>query len=535
MEWKLPVQIKDVVTSKDDLINQLLKNRGLKTKEQQKKFFDCNISDFEEELLIPGIEKAKKRILQAIKDQEQIIVFGDYDVDGVCATAIIYHTLSSLGAKILPYIPHREKEGYGLSIYGIDQARDQGAKLIITVDNGIVAEEAALYAKKIGIDLIISDHHLPGSSLPKAHAVVHSTKMAGAGVAWALARRLSDDKDFVESLLDLVAVATVCDLVPLVDINRALVKKGLEILNRTERVGFLALFAKTNLNLGSINTYHIGYILGPRLNAIGRLEHAMDALRLLCTSNPEKAYNLATKLCDTNDQKKKITEKAIWDAKSIIDGLNLKGQKVIFLSSKDWIPGVIGLVAGRLAEEYHLPAIIISEGEIESKGSARSVDGINIVETIRVFSDLLIDLGGHPKAAGFTLKSEKITDLKSSLTKAFDTVSYESNSSQEVEAILSLDSIDLSWIEAISIFEPFGMGNPKPLFGSIKEEISNVKTVGNGKHLRAKIAGVQAIAFSKGDKAKILDERQIVDLMYYLEIDNFTGEDKLQLKVINLE
>ncbi len=533
MQWKLLPQIKEVVTLREDLLNQLLKNRGLDSKTKQKDFFEPKILDFEKDLNILGIELAKKRILEAVKNQEQIIVFGDYDVDGVCATAIIYHTLHMLGAKVLPYIPHREREGYGLSKYGIDQAQNKDAKLIITVDNGIVASEPAAYAKKIGIDLIITDHHLPKEKLPDAFAIVHSTKMAGSGVAWALARCLVDKK-FADELLDLVAVATVCDLVPLVNVNRALVKKGLEVLNRTERVGFLALFAKTKLNLGMVTTFQIGYILGPRLNAVGRLDHAMDALRLLCTSNPERAFDLATRLCDTNDQKKKITEEAIWGAKSIISTWDLKNQKVIFLSSKEWIPGVIGLVAGRIAEEYRLPTIVVSEGEVHSKGSARSIDGVNIVETIKVCSDQLIDLGGHPKAAGFTLKTEDVVSFKDNLTKVFADLTYEENVGHEIEALIDLKGVDLSWVLEIEKFEPFGLGNQKPLFGSHGARISDIKTVGNGKHLKAKVDGVPMIAFSKGEESKFLKEGQLIDVAYYLEIDNFTGEEKLQLKVVNI-
>ncbi|MBI2018064.1 DHH family phosphoesterase, partial [Candidatus Daviesbacteria bacterium] len=252
---------------------KFLINRKIKDKE---KFFNPKISDFAKDLNIPGIEKAQKRILQAIKNNELIIAYGDYDVDGICGAAVLYLGLTKMGAKVLPYIPHREKEGYGLSSAGLDFAKSSGAELIISCDTGIVAFEQAEYAKKLKIDLIITDHHQPqGTKRPDAYAIVHSLALCGTAVAWTLFQD--------ENLLDLVALATVADMMPLMGANRALVKEGLKKLNLTQRVGLLALFNEAGIKLGEIGSYEIGHIIAPRLNAMGRLEHAMDSLRLLCT------------------------------------------------------------------------------------------------------------------------------------------------------------------------------------------------------------------------------------------------------------
>ena len=276
MLWKI------LPKKNDDLIEQLLINRGIKTEKEKELFFHPKISDFKKDLQIPGIEKAIKRIKEAIEKGEQIIVYGDYDVDGISASAILYKALASLGAKVLPYIPHREKEGYGLSRVGLEFARDSGATLVITVDNGIVAFEQAKIEKELGLDLIITDHHVPQEEKPDAYGIVHSTKMCGAAVALCLIKDLIK-KDLSKELLQFVAIATICDLIPLIGLNRSFVFEGLKILNTTTNLGLLELINECGIRMGSIGSFEIGYMIGPRLNAMGRLEHGIDSLRLLCT------------------------------------------------------------------------------------------------------------------------------------------------------------------------------------------------------------------------------------------------------------
>lgn len=517
------------IISKEELVEIMLKNRDIKESDREK-FFNPKLSDYEKDLEITGTGKARKRILEAIKNKELIIAYGDYDVDGICGTAILYLGLTSLGLKVLPYIPHREKEGFGLSEEGLTYAKEQGAALIITVDNGISAIEKSKLAKKMGLDLIITDHHLLGEKRPEALSIIHSTKICGAAVGWCLIKSLVQ-KNVAEDLLDLVALASICDMVPLLGVNRALVKVGLEKIRKTKRIGLKALMAQAKVNPDDISAYHVGYILGPRLNAKGRLEHALDALRLLCTKDPGKAQELAKMLGETNETRKEMVACAVEEAKKMVQA----SQKIIILNSKQWVPGIVGLIAGRLKEEYGLPAVIISESDNISKGSARSVKGLDIFTLIQKCADTLIDLGGHPGAAGFTIETKKIEIFKKQLIKIIRDIKFDQSGKMEAEAELILDKVGKSWIEELERFEPYGISNPKPVFASREVKISNIKTVGAGVHLKFWADGISSIAFSFGLKAEKLKENQLVDLTYYLEIDKFDGTEKIQLKVKDLE
>src|SRR5258708_7694204 len=414
-----------------DLRKQLLFNRGLSNKRQIDEFLNPKLENFASDLKLEQIDKAQKRINLAIEKQELVVVYGDYDVDGIAACAILYKSLTSLGAKVLPYIPHREKEGYGLSEIGLDFARDSGASLIITVDNGIVALKQAEYAKKIGLDLIITDHHLPLEKKPDAFAIVHSTQMCGAAVGWCLIKGLINNS-LVKELLQFVGIATVTDLIPLTGVSRAFVVEGLEQLNKTSNLGLLALLNECSLVPGEIGTYEIGHIIGPRLNAIGRLEHAIDALRLLCTKDEVKARKLAKAICEVNTTRQQLTVEAIDQARLLIEPNSKK--KIHVLYSPNWSPGIIGLVAGRICEEYSRPTIAISVGKSFSKGSARSVNGINIVEVIRECSDILVDVGGHKGAAGFSIANENIEKFKLKMEQLLQGLPDQVEQVLEVEA-----------------------------------------------------------------------------------------------------
>lgn len=534
--WQIMSSQKEVIQTVEELTKQLLLNRGLKNKKEREEFFNPRLSSYEKELNLPGIGEAKKRILKAIQNKEIVYVYGDYDVDGLCGTAVVYLGLASLGAKVLPYIPHREKEGYGLSKEGLGYIKDQGASLVITVDNGIVALEQAKFAKSLRLDLIITDHHLPLEEKPQVEVVIHSTKMCGAGVAWCLIKQMVS-KELALELLDLVALATVGDLTPLVGVNRCLVRKGLEELNKTKRVGLLALIKDAGLELGNLDTYHLGYILGPRLNAKGRLEHALDALRLLCTRDREKAKKLARILSETNDQKKKLVDEAILEAKQVIEKLHMNGvvkKKILVLHSEKWLPGIVGLIAGRISEEYHVPAVAIACGDNESKGSARSIKGVNIIEIIRSCSELLIDVGGHPQAAGFTLETSKLEIFRSKLEEAMEPVNIDEKY-VEIEAVVDASKLSKKWVEKIKQFEPFGVANPKPKLAILNGKLRNLKTVGNGQHLKGNIDTIPFIAFGMGKILGEVKEGGIVDMAGYLEIDQFNGSQNLQFKVTDLK
>lgn len=519
--------------STDDILGQLLINRGIQTEEDKQKFFNPKIEDYAKDLEIPGIEKSLKRIQKAIDSNEQIVVFGDYDVDGITASAILYKALTTIGAKVMPYIPHREKEGYGLSKLGLEFARDSGASVVITVDNGIVAIDQAKFAKDIGLDLIITDHHTLGEEKPEAYSIVHSTKMCGAAVAWCLIRN-TVKPDLAQELLQFVAIASIADMMPLIGLNRAFVYEGIKILNKTKNLGIQTLLSENRLEKGQLKSFEVGHIIAPRINAIGRLEHAIDALRLLCTKDPVKARRLARLLNETNIRRQDLTALAYDQAAKM--ATENKDKKIHVLHSKDWHPGIIGLVAGRITESFYTPTLAISVGETISKGSGRSINGINITKLLRSVSEHLINIGGHSAAAGFSIETSKIEIFKQKIEQAIlDLKTEDSEVCLEIEAEVPLSKITKSLAKKLEDFEPFGLQNPHPILASTNLKISDIRTVGSGKHLKFKVEGIDAIAFNMGDLENFLQSGQLINLAYNLEINKFNGNETLQFKVKDIQ
>lgn len=524
MIWRIKEQ------QSTDLVEQLLLNRGLTKKADIEAFFTPKLENFQTDIELPGITKAWKRIQKAIDEHEQIIVYGDYDVDGVCASAIMYKALTSLGAKILPYIPHREKEGYGMSKTGLEFARDSGASLVITVDNGIVALEQAAFAKEIGLELIITDHHLPLETLPEAHAIVHSTAMCGTAVAWCLVKEHISES-LAKELLELVAIATIADMMPLMGVNRSFVWEGLKILNKTKNLGLQELLSQAGVEVGKISSYDIGHVIAPRINAIGRLEHAIDALRLVCTKDSLKARRLAKLLCDKNAERQQLTAQSVDEARLMIQ----KDSRVHVLWSTKWNPGIIGLIAGRITEELYAPSMAISVVNGKAKGSARSIDGINIVEVLRETGDLLMEVGGHSGAAGFGLEEKNLPLFKERIEAIVGKMEVHSEKVLEIDAQVDPVLLSKSLVKKIDQFAPFGYKNPAVVLASRGMQISDVRTLSEGKHLKFRANGIDAIAFGMGDLAKKLLEINSADLAYTLEINEFRGKQNLQLKVKDIQ
>ncbi len=525
----------------EDLRNILLDNRGFTTKEEKEDFLQPKLEDVTIEKV--GIDrnqlkKAVKRIDKAIKRSEQIIVFGDYDVDGICGAAVLWETLHAKGAKVMPYIPHRADEGYGLSRKGTDNVLEQfpKTKLIITVDNGIVANAAVDFANQKKIDVIITDHHVLSKTPPKAFAIVHTTMLCGTGVAWMLAKELNVDVED-KNHLELVALATIADLVPLIGPNRTLTKFGLGLLSNTKRIGHLELFKEAALDASNVGVYEVGHIIAPRLNAMGRLEYAMDSLRLLCTKDPKKAAELARKLGETNRERQQLTEEAAFHAKSVVEKKKSL-DKVLFVAY-DYPQGVVGLVAGKLVETFYRPAVVVSIGEKYSKASARSVSGFNIIEFIRSAKDLLVEAGGHPMAAGFTVETKKLEELKDYFQKRAD----EELTDQMLKRKLASDC-EIPWscigqrlYDVIKEFEPFGMRNLEPTFLSKGVTIEDMRLVGKDKrHISMYLhadggSKLRAIAFGMGEKASELNIGHKIDVVYTIDQDNWQGKKRLQLKI----
>lgn len=517
------------------LLNLLAQNRGLTNPLKLKKFLNPTLEQILE-VKLSEIEKGKKRLFDAIKNKEKIVVYSDYDADGLCATAIMWETLYDLGANVMPYVPHRTTEGYGLSTNVITKLAQEKVNLIVTVDHGVTAVAQVEHARKLGVDVIITDHHVLPKIKPKPVALVHSTELCGAGVSWRFCAEIvraanPKYKDKLIDKLELAALATIADLVPLVGGSRAIVKLGLEKLASSERPGIKALIKAANVT-GNIGTYEIGHILAPRINAMGRIEHGLDSLRLLCAKSQSQADQLAQLLTKTNSRRQDLTVKAIDHAKSLV-----REDLVGVVYHETWHEGVIGLVASRLVESFYRPMIVISRGEKLSKGSARSIPGFNIVEAIRASSQYLVDAGGHPMAAGFTIETRHIEVFKESINKYAKGVLTDDllNRQLEIECELERADINLENFKIISTFEPFGVGNREPLFLTKNMLVEDVRTVGNlSQHLKMQADGLSAIGFNLGDLRAEIRSGYQVDLVYCLAEDKYDGNRQVQLKIKDL-
>ncbi len=534
MKWKILSKSKN-----KDVLKVLLANRGLKTKKEIEGFLNPKKP---EDLMFKDvgldskqIRKAVQRIKQALKKKEKIIVYGDYDTDGICATAILWEALHQLKAKALPFIPKRE-EGYGLRVERIEEMAEEGVKLIITVDQGIVAYSQVERANKLGLDVIITDHHVPGEKKPQALVIVHTTKLAGCGVAWFLAKHLQNKKKID---LDLVTIGTITDMVSLIGANRSLVKYGLKEVQKTKRPGLRALYDFAGLDKKKIGTYEIGFIIGPRINAAGRIDDPMESLRLVCTRDENRGIALAQKIDQRNRERQILTEKTILHARGI--WLNEGGESnLIFVGDKSYQEGIVGLVAGKLSEEFYRPAIVFSQGKEFSKGSARSIKEFNVIEAIRSCAEILASHGGHPQAAGFTVETTKISLLKEKLTEIAQKKLKSENLSPtlKVDMELDLDEVNFALYQQIIKLGPFGQENPQPVFVSRGVKIVEARTVGNGqKHLKLRLSdplsrfSFEAIAFGMGELFSQLSPEKKIDIAYNLSLNEWNGNRKLQLKI----
>jgi single-stranded-DNA-specific exonuclease len=512
MNWKL--QTKNIPKNSLDLQKILLKNRNI-AKADQKEFLnpthpsDLTIKNLGFNVL--EFKKAIKIIKKLIKDDEKIVIFGDYDVDGICASSIIWQVLFNLYKKThpnglnhpVPFIPHREKHGYGITEIAIDEIiSSHSPKMIITVDNGIVAHKAITYAKNKGIQIILSDHHQPEFKqkkpiFPPADFILHSTQLCGASVAWMIAREINSS--LANKLLYLAGMATIADQVELLRANRSFALYGLKSLQKSQNPGIQQLCLLAGLQQEAITAGSVGFVLAPRINAMGRLEHGLDALRLLCTQNKNQAKQLATILHETNVVRQDMTKEMLDDAS--IQANNYKNDNLIIVHSQDYHEGIVGLIAGGLVEKYYKPSIAISVTKNLAKASARSVFGVNIIELLREIQDELVSVGGHPMAAGFSFLPENLDKITQKLIKIFN----KKIQKEQLEKLLIIDCviptnlINSKVIHSLSNLEPYGMSNPQPVFQTQKLKILETKLIGQEKsHLKLKVVDINetsAIAF----------------------------------------
>lgn len=445
-----------------------------------------------------ALQQAVKRIRLALEKKQNILIFGDYDCDGVTATAVLWETLFALGINAQPFLPHREKHGYGLSLVALEEIfAKQKPDLLITVDNGIVAQAEVAWLKKNGVDVIITDHHEPRETTPDADCIVHTTLLSGAGVAWFLARELLPE--LAPSLLDYVTLGTVSDQIPLVGVTRSLVKHGLKVLQAGERPSLrvLAEIAGVDLTQANMNTIH--FALAPRINAIGRLYSAIDALRALVTRNPDKTRELMTQLDTVNTQRQQVTQEAVSELKA---NRVTTDEDAITVVLGPYHEGIIGLLATKLVEQYSKPAIVISNQNENYKASCRSVAGVHITELLRSLpAELFLSLGGHALAAGFSVSPEHYPEMLQRLrAQASLLISPEDlEPTQFAIGELSWDMLQLQTVKTLSLFEPFGAGNREPRFLLSGVKLTDLQQVGKmknhaqvqihnpetGKHLRA--------------------------------------------------
>jgi single-stranded-DNA-specific exonuclease len=548
--WNIVSKEKRDKLTANEVVEILLEQRGIKTKDQKEEFFNpihpYKFSLDKLKISEKEVVKATTRLKTALNNKEQVYIYGDYDADGVCATALLWQSLYQLGFKVLPYIPERFSEGYGINTKSVKalKVKDPDLKLIITVDNGIVAQKDILEIKKYGIDVIVTDHHDKGGGKKVALATVHTTEICGSALAWVFVREVYkslkvNGETFLGKQLDLVSIGTIADQVPLTPFNRSFAKHGLEALNKTTRVGLLELIRDAALSLGDIRTYEVGYVIAPRINAMGRLTHAIESLRLLCYTDPKKVGDLSRLLTKTNLERQKIVEGVVKHAREQMS--KKKTGKVLILGDSDYHEGVIGLAAGKLTEEFFLPAIVFSKGKEFSKASARSIPGFNIIENVRKLKKMLVAGGGHPMAAGFTIKTKNLKAFIKKFEYLAEPLLTEKilTKSHKVDLELGFDSLSFELIEILKRFEPFGIGNFSPSFIVANVSILKVRTIGqNGKHLKLLLKNnnkvFDAVAFGKGELFSKLKTDTKIAIIYSPEENIWNGERSLQIKIKDL-
>jgi len=502
---------------------------------------------------LKGMPAAVTRLRRALRAGEPIAVYGDFDADGITATALLVQTLRALGGHVRPYIPHRT-DGYGLHKDALTQLAHDDIHVVVTVDCGVRAPEQVAHASQLGLDVIITDHHNVGPQLPEAVAVIDPKRtnrrypfndLAGVGIAYKLAQALLRSHRQVpvttqevrleeDNLVDLVALGTVADVVPLLGENRTLVHRGLEHINRMERPGIEALCRQAGLRPGYVDATAIGYTLGPRLNAAGRLAHAKIAYQLLETTYPAEAERLAGELNRLNRKRQQVTLETQERARQLALGATDEAS-LLFAAAPDFAIGIVGLVASRLVDEFYRPAVIVEVGDKVSRGSARSIKEFNIIHALDECTDLLTRHGGHAAAAGFTVPNEHLDTLANQLRRlaAEQLAGMELTPALEVDAVVELSRMTQELQHELARLEPCGHGNPRPLFLSRNVRVQSQRAVGNDKHLKLVLSDGRVtwdgIAFRQGEWAGKLPAR--VDIVYHLEVNEWNNQRRLQLNV----
>ncbi len=546
------------------IVARALAQRGLTTRAAAEVFLAGEAAGATDPVQMTGVAETVDRLLRAVQHNEPIVVYGDYDVDGVTATALMIQVLTALGADARPYIPHREDEGYGLNHEALRTLAGDGVKVVLTVDCGIRSLPEAETARSLGIDLIITDHHVPGDALPDAFAVINPKQasdvypekmLAGVGIAYKLSQGLVRAAGGgaagsgaaaikASDVLDLVALGSVADLAPLAGENRLLVRQGLQVMNRPpdklRREGLRAMYLSAGIKPGKLDAGTIGFVLGPRLNAAGRLESALDAYELMTTTDVYRAGQLAQQLEVQNRERQALTRDTHQRARELALAGSPDGR-LLFAAHPDFRHGIVGLAASRLTEEFYRPSIVARIEADAVRGSCRSIREFHITNALDECKDLLVKYGGHAAAAGFTVAPDKAGELEARLRA----IAERELSGLDLRPTVNIDSearfaeLTPALAAELARFEPCGFGNPTPVLATRGARIRGIRTMGSdGSHLRLNLSqdglGLDAIGFGLGAWAQRLETGQTVDLAYTFEIDEWNGERRLQLKLRDL-
>ena len=529
------------------LLSILLTNREITEETEITKFLNPKRSDFYDPFGMPDMEKAVERILKAIEKKEQIIIYGDYDVDGITSVTVLKSFLEERGIQVNVYIPNRLNEGYGLNKTAMEEIAKQGNKLMITVDCGITAVEEVEYAKTFGIETIVTDHHEPAEELPKAIAVVDAKRkdnkyecrnLAGVGVVFKLIQALSiklglDQKEYLK-YLDIVCVGTISDIVPLTDENRVIVKLGLKLVEQTKNLGLKEILQSCGYS--KINSTTISFGVAPRINACGRMGHQEEALNLLLSKEVNQVKELTQKINEYNKTRQEIEKNIYNEAVEQIEKEGLERKNTIVVSGKGWHHGVIGIVSSKITELYFKPSILLCEENGECKGSGRSVPGFDLHEALMECNDTINKFGGHAMAIGININKDKIEEFK----KEFEKIAKEKEVDKiipilNLDAEIKLDDVNKEMVDSLKELEPFGEANKMPIFAFRNLKIDSIRSLSDGKHLRLSVKDnkniINAIGFNMGALADMYRIGDRVDIAGNLEINLFNGVDSIQINI----
>jgi single-stranded-DNA-specific exonuclease len=549
MPQKIPPGVDGELSSFTPVERQILFMRGLSTRTDVDRFLGRNEGDDHDPFLMRDMDVAIKRIEAALRDDERIVVYGDYDADGVTGTVLLTEVLRAIGGDVKHYIPDRFSEGYGLNTGAISKIAAMGTRLIVCVDCGVRDIEQIQMASEEGVDVIVIDHHEPGSELPAAAAIINPKQegdqypfksLSGVGLAYKVAQALSVElRDLsTKEYLDLVALGTVADIVRLRGENRLLASEGIEKLNAAVRPGLKEIMRLAKLRPGGVTATTIGFVIGPRLNAAGRLGSAERAVKLLATQDDSEAKLIAGELDRVNRKRQTLTEKAVDDAKEQIDTLEVLPD-VILVAQQNFNEGIVGLIASRVKDQYYRPTFIGTRGEEITRGAARSIPGFNIARALEGCRDILLKYGGHEKAGGFTLKTTNLNQFEKRLGEIAEEQLSESDFVPEIEIDAEVEIADLNdrMLKFFDRLEPCGEGNPAPVLMTEKVFVAAKRAVGmDGKHLKLTVrkggSVMDAIAFRKGHLMSELPEK--VDVAYRLERNEYMGVTSLQMNVVDI-